>query len=67
MKSGKATDWTDVADDQGHASMREVIVLHVTALLKDLPKRRNLSEKITRSDTIRYDHPCVFTRKSQIR
>src|SRR5262245_42347272 len=39
-KSGKASDWTDVPDDQGYAPMRDAIVRHVTALLDDLQKRR---------------------------
>ena len=39
-KSGKASDWSDVPDDQGYAPMRDAIVRHVTALLDDLQKRR---------------------------
>jgi len=38
--SGKASDWSDVPDDQGYAPMRDAIVRHVTALLDDLQKRR---------------------------
>jgi arsenate reductase len=38
-QSGKASDWTDVPDDQGYAPMRDAIVRHVTALLDDLQKR----------------------------
>ena len=37
--SGKASDWSDVPDDQGYAPMRDAIVRHVTALLDDLQKR----------------------------
>ena len=37
--SGKASDWTDVPDDQGYGPMRDAIVRHVTALLDDLQKR----------------------------
>jgi len=40
-KSGKASDWADVPDDQGYASMRDAIVRHVTALLDELQKRQN--------------------------
>jgi len=40
-KSGKASDWTDVPDNQGYAAMRDAIVRHVTALLDDLQKRRD--------------------------
>ena len=39
-KSGKASDWSDVPDDQGYAPMRDAIVRHVTALLDELQKRR---------------------------
>ena len=39
-RSGKATDWSDVPDDQGYAPMRDAIVRHVTALLDDLEKHR---------------------------
>src|SRR5262245_61797607 len=38
-RSGKATDWNDVPDDQGYAPMRDAIVRHVAALLDDLQKR----------------------------
>ena len=38
--SGKASDWSDVPDDQGYAPMRDAIVRHVTALLDGLQKRR---------------------------
>jgi protein-tyrosine-phosphatase len=38
-KSGKASDWSDVPDDQGYAAMRDAIVRHVTTLLDDLQKR----------------------------
>src|SRR5215510_12306168 len=38
--SGKASDWSDVPDDQGYGPMRDAIVRHVTALLDDLQKRR---------------------------
>ncbi len=37
--SGKASDWSDVPDDQGYAPMRDAIVRHVTVLLDDLEKR----------------------------
>src|SRR5262245_3281325 len=37
--SGKASDWSDVPDDQGYPPMRDAIVRHVTALLDDLQKR----------------------------
>jgi protein-tyrosine-phosphatase len=37
--SGKASDWSDVPDDQGYAPMRDAIVRHVTALLDELQKR----------------------------
>ncbi|MFL5603982.1 MAG: hypothetical protein ACJ77R_11345 [Gemmatimonadaceae bacterium] len=39
-KSGKASDWSDVPDDQGYAPMRDAIVRHVTSLLDDLQKLR---------------------------
>jgi arsenate reductase len=38
--SGKASDWSDVPDDQGYAPMRDAIVRHVTSLLDDLQKLR---------------------------
>lgn len=34
--SGKATDWSDVPDDQGYGPMRDAIVRHVRALLDEL-------------------------------
>ena len=37
--SGKASDWTDVPDDQGYAPMRDAIVRHVRTLLDDLQRR----------------------------
>jgi len=37
--SGKASDWSDVPNDQGYGPMRDAIVRHVTALLDDLQKR----------------------------
>jgi protein-tyrosine-phosphatase len=35
-RSGKASDWSDVPDDQGYTPMRDAIVRHVTALLDEL-------------------------------
>ena len=37
--SGKASDWSDVPDDQGYGPMRDAIVRHVTALLDSLQSR----------------------------
>lgn len=37
--SGKASDWSDVPEDQGYPPMRDAIVRHVTALLDELQKR----------------------------
>jgi protein-tyrosine-phosphatase len=37
--SGKATDWSDVPDDQGYGPMRDAIVRHVHALLGDLQSK----------------------------
>src|SRR5262249_9366983 len=34
--SGKASDWSDVPDDQGYGPMRDAIVRHVSALLDQL-------------------------------
>jgi protein-tyrosine-phosphatase len=39
-QSGKATDWSDVPDDQGYAAMCDAIVRHVRALLGDLQTTR---------------------------
>jgi arsenate reductase (thioredoxin) len=39
-QSGKATDWSDVPDDQGYAAMRDAIVRHVKALLDELQLTR---------------------------
>ena len=36
IASGKASDWSDVPDDQGYVPMRDAIVRHVKALLDDL-------------------------------
>jgi len=35
-RSGKASDWSDVPDDQGYAPMRDAIVRHVKELLDQL-------------------------------
>ena len=35
-ESGKASDWSDVPDDQGYPAMRDAIVRHVRALLDSL-------------------------------
>ena len=37
-RSGKATDWSDVPDDQGYPPMRDAIVRHVRQLLDDLQR-----------------------------
>src|SRR5690349_12875162 len=37
--SGKASDWSDVPDDQGYGPMRDAIVRHVTTLLDELQRR----------------------------
>jgi arsenate reductase (thioredoxin) len=37
--SGKASDWSDVPDDQGYAPMRDAIVRRVNELLDELQKR----------------------------
>jgi protein-tyrosine-phosphatase len=37
-RSGKASDWSDVPDDQGYAAMRDAIVRHVKLLLDDLQR-----------------------------
>jgi arsenate reductase (thioredoxin) len=39
-RSGKATDWSDVPDDQGYARMRDAIVRHVKQLLESLAANR---------------------------
>lgn len=41
-RSGKASDWTDVPDDQGYPAMRDAIVRHVRELLDrlSLPARK---------------------------
>ena len=39
--SGKATDWSDVAEDRGYPALRDAIVSHVEQLLDDLQKSRN--------------------------
>ena len=36
VRSGKATDWSDVPDDQGYGPMRDAIVRHVLELLDQL-------------------------------
>ncbi len=36
VRSGKATDWSDVPDDQGYGPMRDAIVRHVKELLDQL-------------------------------
>jgi protein-tyrosine-phosphatase len=38
-RSGKASDWSDVPDDQGYPAMRDAIVRHVRALLDQLDLR----------------------------
>jgi len=38
LASGKASDWSDVPDDQGYAPMRDAIVRHVKALLDELKR-----------------------------
>jgi arsenate reductase (thioredoxin) len=40
QRSGKATDWSDVPDDQGYGPMRDAIVRHVRELLDDLAARK---------------------------
>jgi hypothetical protein len=37
-RSGKASDWSDVPDDQGYGPMRDAIVRHVKALLDQLQR-----------------------------
>lgn len=37
-RSGKASDWSDVPDDQGYAPMRDAIVRHVKQLLDELQR-----------------------------
>jgi len=39
QRSGKASDWSDVPDDQGYGPMRDAIVRHVRALLDQLQQR----------------------------
>lgn len=39
IQSGKASDWSDVPDDQGYPAMRDAIVRHVRALLDSLASR----------------------------
>jgi protein-tyrosine-phosphatase len=39
QQSGKASDWSDVPDDQGYGPMRDAIVRHVTALLDQLQSK----------------------------
>jgi len=41
VASGKASDWSDVPDDQGYPAMRDAIVRHVRALLDDLQRTRS--------------------------
>jgi len=36
QRSGKASDWSDVPDDQGYGPMRDAIVRHVKQLLDQL-------------------------------
>jgi arsenate reductase (thioredoxin) len=38
QRSGKASDWSDVPDDQGYAPMRDAIVRHVKQLLDQLDR-----------------------------
>ena len=38
--SGKATDWSDVPDDKGYATMRDAIRRHVERLMDELAARR---------------------------
>ena len=38
VRSGKATDWSDVPDDQGYGPMRDAIVRHVKQLLDELQR-----------------------------
>ena len=40
-RSGKASDWSDVPDDQGYAPMRDAIVRHVKQLLDELASGRS--------------------------
>lgn len=39
-QSGKASDWSDVPDDQGYAPMRDAIVRHVKQLLDELQRTK---------------------------
>ena len=38
QRSGKASDWSDVPDDQGYGPMRDAIVRHVKELLDTLQR-----------------------------
>ena len=38
QRSGKASDWSDVPDDQGYGPMRDAIVRHVKQLLDEIQR-----------------------------
>jgi hypothetical protein len=54
-RSGKATEWSDVPDDQGYAPMRDAIVGHVKQLLDDL-QRQGGKGNGRESETVNFDN-----------